>query len=318
MDTLAKNVYLIGILGFIGGYILSFFRGLTSSFIDKYTASCIIKEDEPEHKALEQWIEAHSGYRRYELKHKKLVSGRGYYWFWYQNRILFVTKADIQRGSNTDIPAQITLSIPLGTKGMIQSIIDECNTEVPEVHIYQSRGDYWHILSGTSGRKLETVTMNPEIIKDARKFFDERTKEHYKNLGVPYRRGYLFYGPPGTGKTSACLAIATELGLDLQIISNTVSDANLLELMTEVKPRSMVVIEDIDRMFNDEKRLSMSGLLNAIDGILESDGRLLIITTNNKDSLDNALIRPGRCDRHFEFNDLEPGNRLRKLAESII
>ena len=76
-------------------------------------------------------------------------------------------------------------------------------------------------------------------------------------------------------------------------------------------------MEDIDCAFRDRRKeiendprylgasggVTNSGLLNAIDGVTNSDGRIVIMTTNYIDQLDAALIRPGRVDRRFEFED---------------
>jgi chaperone BCS1 len=82
---------------------------------------------------------------------------------------------------------------------------------------------------------------------------------------------------------------------------------------------AILAIEDIDLMINNEEcKFTMSGLLNAIDGIASSNGRILIMTTNDMDSLPPALIRPGRCDKQYAFLDKEPGERIRNLAMNIL
>jgi len=79
----------------------------------------------------------------------------------------------------------------------------------------------------------------------------------------------------------------------------------------------MKVLEDIDCAFRDRSLeiendpryrgvssgITHSGFLNAIDGVTNSDGRIIVMTTNHKESLDPALIRPGRVDFQREFGD---------------
>jgi mitochondrial chaperone BCS1 len=123
------------------------------------------------------------------------------------------------------------------------------------------------------------------------------------------------YGPPGTGKSSLSLSIAGDCDLDIYIISVTgLDDNSLRELFAELPARCVVLLEDIDAAtathsrqrdatptkdngkFGNEKsgeELSISALLNAIDGVGSQEGRLLIMTINYLEHLDAALIRPG-------------------------
>jgi len=79
-------------------------------------------------------------------------------------------------------------------------------------------------------------------------------------------------------------------------------------MLNNVPPRSIILIEDIDAIFVGREvavgthcRVSFSGLLNALDGVKTQDGRILIMTTNHKDKLDPALLRPGRADKLIEL-----------------
>lgn len=87
-------------------------------------------------------------------------------------------------------------------------------------------------------------------------------------------------------------------------------DDNKLEQLVHTLPRnSVLVLEDIDSIFVKRKasvtspvQVSFSGLLNALDGIATTNGRILFMTTNHIDRLSPALIRPGRIDRKFFFD----------------
>ncbi|CAN1757243.1 AAA-ATPase At1g43910 [Linum perenne] len=176
-----------------------------------------------------------------------------------------------------------------------------------------------------------------EIIHDLDLFV--QGKEFYKSVGRAWKRGYLLYGPPGTGKSTMVAAIANYLkfhiyDLQLQGIQN---DSELRQILTSTKNRSILLIEDIDcttrstrprsthnRTESDSdsdsdsdsehsrrrrkkssssyrEGVTLSGLLNFIDGIWSScgDERIIIFTTNHKEKLDPALLRPGRMDRHI-------------------
>ena len=128
--------------------------------------------------------------------------------------------------------------------------------------------------------------------------------------GVPYRRGYLLFGPPGTGKTSFVQAIAGALKLNLcyvNLSNGEMTDDTLNRLLTDAPERSIILLEDIDAMFNQREmtyksKLSFSGFLNALDGVRSQEGQILFMTTNHKEKLDAALLRPGRADVHVNLN----------------
>lgn len=155
------------------------------------------------------------------------------------------------------------------------------------------------------------------------------------STGIPHRRGYLLYGAPGSGKTSLIHSIAGELNLDVYILSLTrlgLDDTSLSSTIADLPTQCIVLVEDVDAAFHQgvkrdladpEKeqdgkedkhgskggsdapasvgRVTLSGLLNALDGIAAQEGRILFATTNDYDALDPALCRPGRLDLHIEF-----------------
>ncbi|XP_074267487.1 AAA-ATPase At3g50940-like [Silene latifolia] len=184
------------------------------------------------------------------------------------------------------------------------------------------------------------------IISDLDKFI--KRKEFYNRVGRAWKRGYLLYGPPGTGKSSLVAAMANYLRFDIYDLQlgGVHDDATLRKLMLSTQNKSIVVIEDIDcalglsRQYsswdydgfdNDDfdqhehenrsiirandtveansKELSLSGLLNFIDGLWSScgDERIIIFTTNQKERLDPALLRPGRMDMHIHMSYLTMG-----------
>ena len=139
---------------------------------------------------------------------------------------------------------------------------------------------------------------------------------YYVKLGIPYRRGYLFYGPPGNGKTSAVLGLATEFGMDIAILnlkSTQMSDDDLSVALTSAPPNTLILLEDIDCVVSDrdtEGVVTFSGLLNALDGLGSAHGQIVFMTTNHRDNLDEALIRPGRCDVQREFPNASSSQKI--------
>lgn len=121
------------------------------------------------------------------------------------------------------------------------------------------------------------------------------------------------YGPPGTGKTSFVQAIAAELGLNicyLNLSGTNMDDDTLNQMLNSSPVKSIILLEDIDAIFVQRESMkkkrnqgvSFSGLLNALDGVRSQEGRILIMTTNHREKLDPALMRPGRADVHVHLD----------------
>jgi len=132
-----------------------------------------------------------------------------------------------------------------------------------------------------------------------------KNKEWYLLNGVPYRTGIILEGPPGTGKTSMSKALAGHLNKDIYYMDATETGAQFVKnALRGVPPGSLVIIEEIDRMFDfferESKKVQKSSnagpLLNALDGIVGNEDRIVIATTNHINKLDPALIREGRFD----------------------
>ena len=123
-------------------------------------------------------------------------------------------------------------------------------------------------------------------------------------MGIPYKRSYLFYGPPGTGKSSLAQAVPREIMFSICFVncSDRINDFNFNKLLNTAPKQSIILVEDVDSIFSERKnadhnnQLTFSGFLNAIDGVRSQEGRIIIMTTNYKERLDPALLRPGRVD----------------------
>jgi chaperone BCS1 len=199
--------------------------------------------------------------------------------------------------------------------------------------------EMWKVPNKVPGRKKDTVflpeTMMEDILGDIKEFSE--SKDWYQSKGIPYRRGYLFYGPPGTGKTSTIRSVAYESGRTMRVMnmaSPFISDDILQCLISGCGEDDILVIEDVDAVFKDDDEdvieernrrieeepktrierhfglsrkkiknspVTLSGLLNALDGVDSSEGFITIMTSNFPDRLDDALVRPGRVDKKYAF-----------------
>ncbi|KAG9103524.1 hypothetical protein FRC07_009972, partial [Ceratobasidium sp. 392] len=112
----------------------------------------------------------------------------------------------------------------------------------------------WHRSASRSKRPMSSIVLDPEIkdmiMEDAKDFMS--SESWYADRGIPFRRGYLLYGAPGSGKTSLIHALAGELKLDVYVISLSrrgFDDAKLNEMISDLPPRAIALIEDIDASF---------------------------------------------------------------------
>ncbi len=190
----------------------------------------------------------------------------------------------------------------------LSNIEQNYNIEAPL--IVRLIGGTISIVRTQTKRRRETLALDivteTELFKDLDRFLASR--DLYRQRGIPWRRGYLLYGPPGTGKSSLIQAIASFYGRQLVSLSLTdMDDSALLRAWSEITATSIVALEDIDSVFSGRKplgELSFSALLNTLDGAGAVEGSITILTTNHREQLDPALIRPGRCDREFELGYL--------------
>ncbi|KAF8475170.1 P-loop containing nucleoside triphosphate hydrolase protein [Russula ochroleuca] len=258
------------------------------------------------------------------------------YWMWYKGRYITISRTrDDSRYSST-----LRITIFSRDRSILDSLILEArqnwlSERTDKIEIYACGGfdiDWNHVAS-RSKRPLNSIILDDGIseflLHDARDFM--KSRQWYADRGIPFRRGYLLYGVPGSGKTSIIHSLAGELGLDIYIISLSktgLDDCALNALISSLPEHCIAIMEDIDAAFTHgltrdrtdmkledlrhrdavfsdavvkDTQITLSGLLNALDGVSAQEGRLLFATTNRYHSLDPALIRPGRMDIHIEF-----------------
>lgn len=178
------------------------------------------------------------------------------------------------------------------------------------ITIYENNSNYWNTVKTKKKRALNSVFLHEkfveDILEDVQEFID--SEEWYTSMGIPYKRSYLLYGPPGSGKSSLAQAIAGAVNFSICYLNMTdqINDFSLNVLLNSAPKKSIILIEDVDAIFSNRKstqknNLSFSGFLNAIDGVRSQEGRIIIMSTNFKERLDPALLRPGRTDQAYEI-----------------
>jgi len=158
-----------------------------------------------------------------------------------------------------------------------------------------------------------------ESVQDVVDFI--KNPEKYAKYGARMPRGIIFYGPPGTGKTLMAKAIAGEAGVPFFATSGSdfvqmyvgVGAGRVRELFKKARAagRAVVFIDEIDAVGktrtsgnaggNDERDQTLNALLAEMSGFGSGEGIVVIAATNRLDTLDEALLRPGRFDRQIEI-----------------
>merc|ERR1712222_148743 len=158
----------------------------------------------------------------------------------------------------------------------------------------------------------------------------------YKQIGIDPPRGVLFYGPPGTGKTMLAKAVANATNASfIQMVGSEFVQKYLGEgprmvrdvfRMAKENQPSVVFIDEVDAVgtkrfdsqtgADQEVQRILLELLNQMDGFDQTTNVKVIMATNRQDTLDPALLRPGRLDRKIEFP--LPDRRQKRLIFSTI
>jgi chaperone BCS1 len=225
------------------------------------------------------------------------------------------------------VHSNLVIFTPLGRECEIKRLCDELllndediTPETFKIFRWHIKYQYWKRECIATARPIDSVFLPAEtkqrLLRDADDFLSEDSMQFYVRHGIPYKRSYLFYGVPGAGKTSLIQALAGRLGRNVCFLQPThpeMTDDSLRKAICDVPQRSIVVLEDIDALFDKQRTrgpttdsgnrscITFSGLLNSLDGLGDPTGQIFVMTTNFRDRLDSALIRNGRVDLHIEF-----------------
>lgn len=261
-------------------------------------------------------------------EHVALIPAPGRHWFWHSGRpfLVYFYRSEEKK----QMSYRRSESLTFQTIGRDQQFLKQLVHEVAACHkrrlgVQSSLFMYdecWNRVESYLPRLLQSVILRTgekeNLLEDIRKF--KSSRQRYRQLGVPYHRGYLLYGPPGTGKTSLVSAIAANLEMSIYAINLAhFNDRSLMHAINDVSADSIVLFEDIDCMAsgnarpgtgetpatqstreekNDAPKLgvTLSGLLNVLDGFNAPENVLFVMTSNDVEALDPALLRPGRID----------------------
>ena len=168
---------------------------------------------------------------------------------------------------------------------------------------------------------FDDMAGNTEAKESVRDIVDYlRAPEKYTRYGARMPKGILLHGKPGTGKTLMARAMAGEAGVPFYAVSGSdfvqmyvgVGAARVRELFKKAREAGggVIFIDEIDALGkkrsdglngNDEREQTLNALLTEMQGFSDEAGIVVIAATNRPDTLDEALLRPGRFDRRVEI-----------------
>lgn len=186
------------------------------------------------------------------------------------------------------------------------------------------------------GINFKSIAGNDEAKNSLMEMVDFlKNPEKYSFYGARMPRGVILYGPPGTGKTLMAKALASEAGVDFLAVSGSdfvqiyagVGAARIRSLFKQAaeKNKCVIFIDEIDAIGkkrdrgglggSDESDRTLNALLTEMSGFKGNEGIIVLAATNRLDTLDEALLRPGRFDRQIEVG--LPDYKARKEILSL-
>lgn len=203
-----------------------------------------------------------------------------------------------------------------------------------------------------NGKALDNLIF-PQRVKDLIKEIElwRKSRDWYREKGIPWKRGWMLYGPPGTGKTALARAFAEDMNMPIYVYNLAeMGNHDLMRAWAEMQMNvpCIALIEDIDNVFHGRENIARKNaglfgmmmpppkggegdgdkgrgmmtqpltfdcLLNCLDGVERSDGIFTILTTNDIGKIDPALGQPRKLpDGSTEFISTRPG-RVDKAVE---
>lgn len=193
-----------------------------------------------------------------------------------------------------------------------------------KVYVKSSKGIKFSDVAGEDEAK-ESLAEIVDYLHDSKK---------YQEIGASMPKGILLVGPPGTGKTMLAKAVAGEANVPFFSMSGSefvemfvgMGASKVRDLFKQAKEKApcIVFIDEIDAIGkkrdgqlggNDEREQTLNQLLTEMDGFEENNGVIILAATNRPESLDPALLRPGRFDRRVpvELPDLKGREEILKV-----
>ncbi len=202
------------------------------------------------------------------------------------------------------------------------------------IKFIKSNGDTFKVIKHTNV-KFDNIAGMEELKREMKKTVEIlRNPQKYKKEGIRPTKGIILEGPPGNGKTIFAKALAEETdikfiatrGADFQSAMMSMGSRKIKALFKKARKNKpcIIFIDEFDGIgerrsyagtgVDKENNRIITAMLNEMDGFEQGNGILVIAATNSYDSLDSALIRPGRFDLKFTIGNPDFNTRI-KLIE---
>lgn len=279
--------------------------------------------------------------RRRDGAEYALAPGLGRHYMWDHGPVMLDRVIEDKQGGNYRLHESYHITTFGRSQARVRQLIEQANAQRRDADMLGIRmwHGYWHVLPAKPKRSLDTVYLDPAVkqtlLDDLEWFLANRAL--FVRLGIPYRYGVGLHGIGGTGKSTLAAAYAARFGKPIYIINlaGIENDNALVSAFLGMAPSCFVLLEDMDCIPAARKRkpgepeialvappppstpndkspepakggITLSGLLNVIDGVAATEGRVLFITSNHYADLDPALVRSARVDREFMLGPLTP------------
>jgi hypothetical protein len=262
-----------------------------------------------------------------------VTMGYGNHFFWYSGRLMWLNKVKLDSSGSENLKEEITLSV-LGRKHDIFHKLLEDNKPEEEsdvISLSVFKDGAWRLQSKSPKTGLDKLALNPETKDCFKSEFDYFIGNEcvYKRLNLPYKMTMVLHGKSGSGKTSIIRALASDYDMNVCLLPLTgMTDNSLSEAINTAPKNSIIVIEDFDSSGAVSRRsnitgeqnndliisdgintngvenfsmLTLSGILNTLDGMSSLNGSIIFMTTNCIESVDPAILRSGRVDSVMEL-----------------
>jgi chaperone BCS1 len=333
-----NNPMLTAVIGLSGAGIATFWlkdvpKSIYNFLKRELTTELIITSQNKVFHELLKWID--KKYRNKNFRKIKLTNGRwgyndetttsigyGFHWIRYKNKFFLINLNKESSNQSEYDKETMTILIIGRSRKIFDELVKEVSTidlDLTKTKVYKME-DSWSYIKDQQKRSLNSIFIEKykkDLLIDTLSKFIEN-EQWYIDNGIPYQLGILLYGAPGTGKTSLIKAIAGYLNYPIYYLSPK-KLGKIETAMSTLSDKCIVVVEDIDsnylthtrevinnstsvddKLMEEFSTISLSEVLNSLDGMFSVHGRILIATTNHIESLDAALIRPGRIDLKIE------------------
>lgn len=272
-----------------------------------------------------------------------LTLGYGKHFFFYKGRLLWLDRSKLESSGSERQKEQITIYTFGRSHDVFRKLVEDNKPEEDDSFInFSEYKDGWQVKSKIKKHGLDNLALDEEVASIFKKEFDyfRNNEGDYRKLGLPYKMCIVLHGQPGSGKSSIIRSLASDYGMNVCNLPLTgLSDRSFNDAIVSAPDNSIIVVEDFDSCSAVLKRkgvtgdlikdsledgvekegfsfLTLSGILNTLDGVASLDNKIIIFTTNCLSKIDSALLRSGRVDSIIELPKIS-GKTVKKYFENL-